>query len=206
LPPRIARIAQAAHLTTSECNILAAAGVTAEEDVYGLLLAFPSLFKLGLRAMSINIAGNTCSFERDRMRSGDFDLPRCRPGLTLPSMPVSCTDPVHSSPRTLPPPGDFGASVDPNGVTLPAALTEPLRAQGAVALLDVVSYLQSFPSAIAAMLNWSAPDVVEATRRFETQLDQLLPGVIPKPRWGTANILGARDPALLGHPMTHRQT
>jgi C1A family cysteine protease len=49
LPPRIARIAQAAHLTTSERNILAAAGVTAEEDVYGLLLAFPSLFKLGLR-------------------------------------------------------------------------------------------------------------------------------------------------------------
>jgi hypothetical protein len=102
---------------------------------------------------------------------------------------------VQSMP-TEPTPGDFRASVSTNQVGLPAALVAPLRAQGATTLSGVISYLESFPSAVASMLDWSVADVERAHLKLVRELAAsglAVPAAAAKAR----PAFGARDPAEL---------
>jgi hypothetical protein len=101
-----------------------------------------------------------------------------------------------SSPAT---PGDFGGSVDKaNSVLLlPEHIASFLASHGVHSASEFVSYTESFPSAIAAELDWSAADVVQALSKLRDQLRGHVDEAILNPPQRAKHVYGAFDPALL---------
>ena len=96
-------------------------------------------------------------------------------------------------------PGDFQASIDEASfvLLLPEDVATPLASHGVRNAAEIVSYVESFPSAIAADLGWTVPDVLQALNRLRDQLrghvDEAILNSPQRPKHG----YGALDPSLL---------
>jgi len=91
-------------------------------------------------------------------------------------------------------PGDLHATISGNRLYIPKAAARAFGQQGVRTASDLLSYMQTYPSAVAEALHWSSGDVSAATERLRTQLA----GKIDTSETGQATPpLGARDPAGL---------
>jgi len=78
--------------------------------------------------------------------------------------------------------GDLNATISGNTILIPKAAAQSFGQQGVRTATDLLSYMQSYPSAVAKALNWSDKDVSAATEKLRGQL------------------AGKVDSALLGDP------
>src|SRR5271166_5033479 len=69
-------------------------------------------------------------------------------------------------------PGNFGATVDASNsrLLIPDDLATALASHGIRTATDFVSYVQTFPSAVAMELNWSVSDVLRGLENLKNQL------------------------------------
>lgn len=67
-------------------------------------------------------------------------------------------------------PGQFGAVVGDKFVLLPVNVARSFAAVGARDVVAALSYLESFPSALAEELHWKLPDVMHAADELRGQL------------------------------------
>ena len=90
-------------------------------------------------------------------------------------------------------PGDFAAQVTDSNLLLPESVASALASHGVATAVDLVSYVQAFPSAVAADLKWSIPELTQAIARLNAQLvghvdERILnPPRRPKPGYGALN-------------------
>src|SRR5687768_17213145 len=93
-------------------------------------------------------------------------------------------------------PGDFGAAVQDDTLTVPTTVASSLAAMSITTAEDLLSYVQAFPNAVACQLGWSVVDLHTAAERLTTTLeghvDEGLLHQEPELRRG----FGARDPSL----------
>ena len=96
-----------------------------------------------------------------------------------------------------PHPGDFGSRVADSEFYVSADVATALESLGVRNSTELLSYLETFPSAIAAKLGWTVPEVQEAAERLKRDLDGHVEAFLlrPTPRRDTA--FGALDPANL---------
>lgn len=95
--------------------------------------------------------------------------------------------------------GDLRATISGNTILIPRAAAQSFGQQGVRTAADLLSYMQTYPSAVAKALNWSDKDVSAATEKLRGQLAGKVDGALlgdpkddpPLPP------LGARDPADL---------
>lgn len=88
--------------------------------------------------------------------------------------------------------GDLNARVTPDAIEVPRRLAEEMAAQDVRNSLQLLSYAQSFPSALALAFGWSGDQVTSAVTRLSNQL-----GASPPPRRMVA--FGARNPDELNN-------
>ncbi len=105
--------------------------------------------------------------------------------------------PIAYTPTLRPAKGDFGAQVEGETVLLPESLAPSLRRFQVQSGEDLLSYVSSFPSAIAAALGWTA----EETRQAEAGLIEKLRGRVHEamiePAATEPRGFGAFDPSRL---------
>ena len=89
--------------------------------------------------------------------------------------------------------GDLNVRIVGNALLLPRGLAQNLAQQGVRTASDLLSYLQAYPSDVAARLNWSAADVAGATAKLRAVLAGHVDSSILGPQ-PDAPPLGARDP------------
>lgn len=94
-------------------------------------------------------------------------------------------------------PGDLRARVVDGRLLVPRQVAAAARDAGVRTAADLLSYMQSFPSAVADQLHWSAADVTAATQRLQNDLRGHVEPEILAPPQRKSPVLGARDPAAL---------
>lgn len=94
-------------------------------------------------------------------------------------------------------PGDFRASVhEASSLLLPRDVASALASHGVRNAAEFVSYVDSFPSAVAAELNWSVADVLNAVSKLRDQLrGHVDEAILSPPR--RQHGYGALNPSLL---------
>lgn len=96
-------------------------------------------------------------------------------------------------------PGDLHAQISGTTILIPKAAAQSFSQQGVRTALDLLSYMQTYPSAVAGALNWSNKDVSKAAEKLRGQLV----GKVDSAALGDPADnpplppLGARDPAEL---------
>ena len=94
-------------------------------------------------------------------------------------------------------PGDFGACVDGanSRLLLPQELSDKLAAHGIRTASELISYLQSFPTAAAKDLDWSTEDLSRGADRLKDQLRGYVDDSIlhppPRPKHGYGGLNAA---------------
>lgn len=96
-------------------------------------------------------------------------------------------------------PGDLRATISGSTILIPRAAAQSFKQQGVRTAVDLLSYMQTYPSAVASALKWSDKDVSTATEKLRGQLSGKVDSAVlgdpadnpPLPP------LGARDPADL---------
>ena len=99
---------------------------------------------------------------------------------------------IEHTPRS-----DFGAEVRGEQLLVPRDLAEALARLSVKNAVQFVSYLYTFPSAIAGELGWELEDVLKARSALVTKLRGTLPDVILDPPPAPKRSYGALPPAIL---------
>ena len=94
-------------------------------------------------------------------------------------------------------PGDFGAVVDESSseLELPEQIATTLQSQGIHTATELISYVEAFPSAIAARLNWTLPDVLNGLEALRGQLKGHVDDAVLSPTRRGRTSYGAMNPA-----------
>ena len=91
--------------------------------------------------------------------------------------------------------GDFGAKVQNGQLLLPGTVVDLAAGQGVRSALELLSWLEAFPSAVAEQMQWSATDVNEAKGRIEALVRRYVDPVGLGPRGPRrVRVYGARHP------------
>ena len=94
-------------------------------------------------------------------------------------------------------PGDFEAAVEGGYLLLPEEVADAFASHGLRNASEVLSYLYTFPSAIAADLHWNVAEVLQALdvlrAKLRGRVDDEVVNPPERPRFG----YGALNPALL---------
>jgi hypothetical protein len=93
-------------------------------------------------------------------------------------------------------PGNFGAKVVGRELTLPEKVASAFAAHGVRNATDLVSYLHTFPSAIAADLQWNVADVLRGLDVLSAQLSGLVEDDVLSPPPRPRVHFGARNPMV----------
>ena len=91
--------------------------------------------------------------------------------------------------------GDLNVAVSGNRLLVPKAAA--FGQQGVRTASDLLSYMQTYPSAVAKALHWSSGDVSAATEKLRTQLTGKIDSSMLDSQQQTTPPLGARDPGGL---------
>jgi hypothetical protein len=94
-------------------------------------------------------------------------------------------------------PGNLHARVSGDKLLMPREIADAFKADGLRTAEDLISYIQAFPSAVAAKLSWSSRDVQKATARLRTQLRGKVDARLLQPQRRPSPPLGALDPDQL---------
>ena len=96
-------------------------------------------------------------------------------------------------------PGNFGAVVGGTTLFLPIEVVSALKSHDVMTAEEFVSYVQTFPTAIAQDLSWNISDVQRGLAILTSQLRGLIPDDMldPKDVRGRRPY-GALDPRLIG--------
>lgn len=94
-------------------------------------------------------------------------------------------------------PGDLHGHMYKGRFLLPRDIALALARDGVRTASDLMSYVQSFPSAIASLLHWSSQDVGRAVDRLRSELAGKIPDQYMHPESRRNPPLGARDPTDL---------
>jgi|HubBroStandDraft_6_1064221.scaffolds.fasta_scaffold529700_2 hypothetical protein len=100
--------------------------------------------------------------------------------------------------------GDFGAKVQGDRLLVPRRLGTVLISNHLDTAEDFVSYMQSFPTALAAQLGWTVEDVVRARTRLLEVLRGLLPDEFLDPEPPPPRGYGALRPPGIPVPVPLR--
>ena len=91
--------------------------------------------------------------------------------------------------------GDLHARISGNTIYIPKAAAQAFSRQGVRTATDLLSYMQTYPSAVGSELNWSAADVAAATERLRNDLRGKVSDDLLQPRsTDVTPPLGARNP------------
>jgi hypothetical protein len=93
--------------------------------------------------------------------------------------------------------GDLRAEVAGGNLLLPKRVVDVLAALDIRTAVDLVSYLQAFPSSIAIQLGWDLADVSHALQRLRAQLKERPEGAILNPPFHPEPPYGALKPPEL---------
>jgi hypothetical protein len=93
--------------------------------------------------------------------------------------------------------GDLHATVSGNKLYVPKAAAQTFGQQGVRTASDLLSYMQTYPSSVAASLHWTAADVSAATDKLRTQLTGKVDISTLDTEQNPTPPLGARDPSGL---------
>ena len=101
---------------------------------------------------------------------------------------------------TLPPakPGDLGARLTGAALSVPPDVATALGRLSVGNAEELVSYLQSFPSAIASALQWTPDEVSEARQKLVAMLRGKVPDALLDPPPAIRRAYGAMDPSSYG--------
>jgi len=96
-------------------------------------------------------------------------------------------------------PGDLRATISGNTILIPKAAAQSFKQQGVRTAGDLLSYMQTYPSAVASALKWSDRDVSAATEKLRSQLSGKVDSALLSDPADNPPLppLGARDPAEL---------
>jgi hypothetical protein len=94
-------------------------------------------------------------------------------------------------------PGDFGAAVVGGDLMLPEDIVNVLASHGVRTAAELVSYLQTFPSAVAHELHWTVSDVMKGLTSLGGQLRGYVDDAILNPPQRPKMGYGALDPSTL---------
>jgi len=94
-------------------------------------------------------------------------------------------------------PGDLCASVKGDNVLLPVRVVNALAPLGIHTAVDLVVYLDAFPSAVAGELGWEINDVQHALGILRRQLKGIVDDSILHPPMRPEPFSGALDPSTL---------
>jgi len=96
-------------------------------------------------------------------------------------------------------PGDLHATISGNTILIPRAAAQSFGQQGVRTAVDLLSYMQTYPSAVANALNWSGKDVSAAAEKLRRQLSGKVDSALIGDPTDNPPLppLGARDPAEL---------
>ena len=96
-------------------------------------------------------------------------------------------------------PGDLHATISGNTILIPKAAAQSFGQQGVRTAGDLLSYMQTYPSAVAGALNWSDKDVSAATEKLRGQLSGKVDSAVLRDPKDNPPLppLGARDPSDL---------
>jgi hypothetical protein len=96
-------------------------------------------------------------------------------------------------------PGDFAAAIDQANcvLLLPREVAQKFVSHGIRTATDLISYLQTFPSASADDLQWSIADVTRGLERLKEQLRGHVDDAILNPPARADHGYGGRNPADL---------
>jgi hypothetical protein len=92
--------------------------------------------------------------------------------------------------------GDFGVHVTPGGLRVPERLGVVLRRHNVRTAEQLVSYLRTFPGALAQELDWTIRDLLQAQARLVSKLSGRVEPAILEPASRPMVGYGALDPAL----------
>jgi hypothetical protein len=96
-------------------------------------------------------------------------------------------------------PGDLHATISGNTILIPKAAAQSFSQQGVRTAVDLLSYMQTYPSAVASALNWSNKDVSAAAEKLRGQLSGKVDRAVLSDPADNPPLppLGARDPSEL---------
>lgn len=96
-------------------------------------------------------------------------------------------------------PGDLHATISGNTILIPRAAAQSFKQQGVRTAVDLLSYMQTYPSAVASALKWSDKDVSVATEKLRGQLSGKVDSALLSDPTDNPPLppLGARNPAEL---------
>src|SRR5689334_2752513 len=91
--------------------------------------------------------------------------------------------------------GDLHARISGNTIYIPRSAAQAFSQQGVRTAVDLLSYMQTYPSAVGNALNWSSEDVATATQRLRNELKGKVSEDVLNPRsTDVTPPLGARNP------------
>ena len=117
-----------------------------------------------------------------------------------PSLPVSASNIQHTATH------DFGAEIEGAGVRLlvPQNVAEALERLAIQTAEEFVSYVYSFPSAIAGELGWEPEDVIRARPNLLARLRGFVPDDILDPKSPPRHSYGTFHPSGIARPGERR--
>lgn len=94
-------------------------------------------------------------------------------------------------------PGDFNFTIqaEEGKLLIPESLHTALRSVSVTTPAQFVSYVKSFPSAVALLLQWQVPDVIDASERLLEALRGVMPDSLLSPTPNPPPSFGARYPS-----------
>ncbi len=93
-------------------------------------------------------------------------------------------------------PGDLHAQVSGDNLLLPREFAQAFMREGVRTASDLLSYMESFPSSVAYLLNWKVADVRSAVLLLQKVLSGYLDAGPQTKKYPNPS-LGAMDPSLL---------
>ncbi|PYP87340.1 MAG: hypothetical protein DMF61_10010 [Blastocatellia bacterium AA13] len=103
---------------------------------------------------------------------------------------------VHSKPKRKALPRNFNAEISGSHLLVPLEVATVLQDLSVKTADEFISYLHSFPSAIASCLNWDVEDVIVARDELVDQLEGHVAGEILHPVRAKARSYGALNPEI----------
>ncbi len=93
--------------------------------------------------------------------------------------------------------GDFDGIIDESGLALelPERIASTLNSHGVRTAGEMVSYIEAFPSAIAADLQWTVPDVLRGLENLRSKLRGHVDDAVLDVRTRDRHSFGAMNPA-----------
>lgn len=94
--------------------------------------------------------------------------------------------------------GDFDGIIDESDLALklPERIVSTLKSHGVRTAGEMVSYIETFPSSIAAALEWTVPDVLRGLEGLRSKLSGHVDDAVLNPRKHERHSFGAMNPAI----------